>query len=83
MSTTFNAAVRPSNAAGALATAGAAVKRWWGALIAWRIEEVAITQLKSMSDRELKDIGLTRSQIEAAVRGIVDLERDRTMIKYI
>jgi uncharacterized protein YjiS (DUF1127 family) len=36
---------------------------------------VAIARLDSMSDRQLKDIGITRSQIEFAVRG--DVERDR------
>jgi len=34
-----------------------------------RIQRAAIIQLHAMSDRELKDIGLTRSQIEWAVRG--------------
>ena len=47
----------------------AIVKRWWVAYITWRIEQAAITHLYSMSDRELKDIGLTRSQIPRAVRG--------------
>ena len=45
-----------------------ACKRMWSAYLAWRIEQVAIGQLRSMSDRELKDIGLQRSQIEFAVR---------------
>jgi len=34
-----------------------------------RIERVAMLQLEAMSDRQLEDIGLTRSQIEWAVRG--------------
>jgi uncharacterized protein YjiS (DUF1127 family) len=34
-----------------------------------RIEQTAMAQLRSMSDRELKDIGLTRFQIEGAVTG--------------
>jgi uncharacterized protein YjiS (DUF1127 family) len=37
-----------------------------------RIERVAIIQLHAMSDRELRDIGLTRSQIEWAVKGECD-----------
>jgi uncharacterized protein YjiS (DUF1127 family) len=45
-----------------------ALKRMWAAFIAWRIEQVAVGQLRAMSDRELKDIGLQRSQIEFAVR---------------
>ncbi len=70
MSTISKATARNTNAASEfLATAGAAVMRWWGAYIAWRMEEAAIAHLKSMSDRELKDIGLSRSQIEPSVRG--------------
>jgi len=34
-----------------------------------RIQRAAIMQLLAMSDRELRDIGLARSQIEWAVRG--------------
>jgi uncharacterized protein YjiS (DUF1127 family) len=35
----------------------------------WRIERAAVDQLAAMSDRQLKDIGLTRSEIVAAARG--------------
>jgi uncharacterized protein YjiS (DUF1127 family) len=81
MSAISSAAARHSNAAnGPLAMARAAVKRWWGAYIAWRVQEAAIAQLISMSDRDLKDIGLPRSQIEATVRGNINLERDRRTI---
>ena len=47
----------------------ATLKRWWVAYLTWRIEQAAITQLGSMSDRVLKDIGLTRSGIPSAVMG--------------
>jgi uncharacterized protein YjiS (DUF1127 family) len=47
----------------------ATLKRWWVAYITWRIEQAAIALLWSMSDRELKDIGLTRSEITSAVSG--------------
>lgn len=47
----------------------AALKRWWIAYMARRIEAAAIGRLRSMSDRELKDIGLVRSNIVPAVRG--------------
>jgi uncharacterized protein YjiS (DUF1127 family) len=40
---------------------------------------MAIAQLGHMSDRELKDVGLNRSQIEAGVRG--DLARDPTLVR--
>ena len=56
---------------------GAVLKRWW---LAWRLENLAILQLQAMSDRQLKDIGIPRSQIEFAVRG--DLERDRAFNRY-
>ena len=45
------------------------VLRWWVAYMTWRIEQAAIAQLWSMSDRQLKDIGLTCSEITGAVRG--------------
>ena len=35
----------------------------------WRSGARAETELSSLSDRELKDIGLTRSEIPSAVRG--------------
>ena len=83
MSTLSNTATRRIDAAGGLiAPAAAAVKRWWGTYTAWRLEEAAIVQLQSMSDCELKDNGLARSQIEAAVRGGPDRERDHRMIAH-
>jgi uncharacterized protein YjiS (DUF1127 family) len=54
------------SSAGGLA---ATLKRWWVAYISWRIEQAAIGLLWSMSDRELKDMGLTRSEIMVAVKG--------------
>jgi uncharacterized protein YjiS (DUF1127 family) len=47
----------------------ATVERWLVAYMTWRTEQAAIAHLWSMSDRELKDIGLTRSEITGAVRG--------------
>jgi len=49
--------------------AGSTVKRWWAAYINWRLEQMAINRLRSMSDRELKDIGVYRASIDFAVRG--------------
>jgi uncharacterized protein YjiS (DUF1127 family) len=46
-----------------------AAKRAWVAYMTWRIERVAIEQLSALSERQLKDIGLTRSEIAAAARG--------------
>jgi uncharacterized protein YjiS (DUF1127 family) len=46
----------------------AVLKRWWSAYMIRRMETAAIERLRSMSDRELKDIGLTRAGIVPAVR---------------
>lgn len=40
----------------------------WSAFLTWRLERSAINQLNSLSDRQLKDIGLDRSEIMGAVR---------------
>ena len=47
----------------------ASAKAWWMAYLIWRIERVALLQLEAMSDRELEDIGVTRSRTERAVKG--------------
>ena len=60
---------RPRAQASGLA---ATVKSWWIAYLTRRVEKVAIMQLHAMSERDLKDIGLTRSQIEQAVKGEFD-----------
>jgi uncharacterized protein YjiS (DUF1127 family) len=48
-----------------------ALKRCWLAYMDWRLQQLAISRLRRMSNRELRDIGLIRSQIERAVRGSV------------
>ena len=45
------------------------LKRWCVAYITWRMENIASAQLRAMSDRELEDIGITRSDIARAVTG--------------
>jgi uncharacterized protein YjiS (DUF1127 family) len=45
----------------------ATLERWLIAYMTWRLEQAAIAQLSAMSDRQLKDIGLTRSEIPNAV----------------
>lgn len=59
--------------------AGRSLGRLWRIYMDWRRQRKAIAQLGLMSDRELKDIGLIRDQIEAGVRG--DLERDSTLVR--
>ena len=56
-----------------------ALKRWWVAYITWRLEQVVVDQLWPMSNRYLKDIGLTRSEITTAVKG--DTTRNRYAIE--
>ena len=46
-----------------------------GGYTSWRLHKAAIAQLRSMSDRQLADIGVSRSEIEHAVRG----KRDRAV----
>ena len=54
----------------------ATLQRWWLAYRNWRIERAAVTRLLAMSDHELKDIGIGRSEVEAAV-SIKHQQRDR------
>jgi uncharacterized protein YjiS (DUF1127 family) len=44
------------------------LRRWLMDYRAWRNEQAAIARLRSMSDRELKDIGVTSTDIAGAVR---------------
>ena len=76
---TIKATRRDIAGTGIGAAVGRAVRRWWLAHLARRMERAAMMQLKSMSDRELEDIGIHRSQIEFAVRG--DFERDRALAR--
>jgi uncharacterized protein YjiS (DUF1127 family) len=57
-----------------------ALKRWQSAFKAWSRERAAINALGALSDRQLKDIGLDRSEITRAVRDRV-LPR-RTFSRY-
>jgi uncharacterized protein YjiS (DUF1127 family) len=59
----------------------AVVKRWWAACKRRRMERLAIERLMTMSDHQLKDIGVARSQIEFAVRGTT--ERDGVIIRIL
>jgi uncharacterized protein YjiS (DUF1127 family) len=42
---------------------------WLDRFRAWRAARVAEAELSALSDRDLKDIGLTRYDIRTAVRG--------------
>ena len=53
-------------------------KRWRAAYTAWHRERRAIAELLSMSDRDLRDIGINRCEIPHAVLG--DTARERTSV---
>ncbi len=58
----------------------AALKRWFAAYRALRIRRAATAALFAMNDRDLKDIGITRGEIERAVRG--EVTRERVLRRY-
>ena len=49
--------------------------RYMNYLATWRSHRLAIKQLKQLTDKELKDIGISRSNIDR----MVWLEEDKTM----
>lgn len=64
-STTEHAAADDS---GIVTTILAALKRCWVAYMTWRIEQSAAALLRSMSEHDLNDLGISRSGIEDAVK---------------
>jgi uncharacterized protein YjiS (DUF1127 family) len=70
MSTVSSTTTYRGNACRILQRLANTLKRWCAAYIAWRMENIAIAQLRAMSDRELEDIGLTRRDIVRAVTGV-------------
>lgn len=51
------------------------VVRYWNYLKTWRAHRDAIKQLNRLTDKQLKDIGINRSDIDR----LVWLEEDKTM----
>jgi uncharacterized protein YjiS (DUF1127 family) len=43
----------------------------WDAIVGYFVRRAAIAALRELDDRALRDIGLARTQIEAAVHGLV------------
>jgi uncharacterized protein YjiS (DUF1127 family) len=82
MSTTMSASAPTQGLRNHLWAAGptAILSRWWRSYLRRRVERAAASQLWSTSDRELKDIGLTRSQVMGVVTGVA--ARDRTVRRY-
>jgi len=72
MSTTFSTLVRP-----AVAKRPATVSRIclaaWDAMSGYVVRRSAIATLRELDDSALRDIGIARSQIEAAVQGLINL----------
>ena len=48
---------------------------------AWRLRRETRNQLSRLNDWTLRDIGLTRADIERHPQGIID-ERERVLLKY-
>ena len=46
--------------------------RWVNGVVVFWARREAIKTLRQMDDRALRDIGIVRSQIEAAVHGVAD-----------
>jgi uncharacterized protein YjiS (DUF1127 family) len=51
---------------------GRLLRGWANDFVAYFVRREAIRALREMDDRELRDIGIERSRIESAVRGVVD-----------
>ncbi len=72
MSATLSTIFRP----GAMTRPGGFIRllrTWAGDIRHYFVRRAAVRSLREYSDRELRDIGLTRSQIEAAVHGFMPL----------
>jgi uncharacterized protein YjiS (DUF1127 family) len=60
------------------------LKRYWRAFAEWRQRHSSRTALHDLSDRELKDIGVTRDEIDhIAPHGAIDALRDGTTHLWI
>ena len=73
MTTTFSPAAQTaiSGSSGGLARR---IEGWAYALVTYWDRRVAIKTLRGLDDRALRDIGIVRSQIEAAVDGALNPE---------
>jgi uncharacterized protein YjiS (DUF1127 family) len=67
MSATFSTIPYPARAK----TFDAYLWTCWKRIARYFAHRAAITSLRELDDRSLRDIGLTRSQIEAAVHGFI------------
>jgi uncharacterized protein YjiS (DUF1127 family) len=74
MSATFSTIVRPAvtNRHGAFSLL---LSAFCNGIAGYFVRRAAIKSLRELDDRALRDIGIERSQIEAAVSGLVTLSR--------
>ncbi len=72
MSATLVTIARPA-AAKRPATVSRICVACWDAVAGYVVRRTAIATLRELDDRALQDIGIARSQIEAAVQGLVPL----------
>ena len=70
MSATLSTIVRPAETA----SSGARLRilsACWQGIVRYFVRRAAIASLRELDDHALRDIGLARTQIEAAVRGFM------------
>jgi uncharacterized protein YjiS (DUF1127 family) len=51
----------------------------WDAVAGYFVRRSAVATLRTLDDRALADIGISRSQIEAAVQGVIPLPEQARM----
>ena len=71
MSTLSLPSARHAKVVGLTATALASLIALWEAYMAWRLRTAAKIALHELDDRTLRDIGLHRSEIDAAINSFV------------
>jgi uncharacterized protein YjiS (DUF1127 family) len=76
MSATLVTIARPA-AAKRPATVSRICVACWDAVAGYFVRRTAIATLRELDDRALQDIGIARSQIEAAVQGLIALPEQR------
>jgi uncharacterized protein YjiS (DUF1127 family) len=71
MSATFSTIVRPAVGTRPGGPVRRLLRSWARDIPRYFVRRAEIRRVSELSDRELRDIGLTRSQIEAAVHGFM------------
>ena len=70
MSSTATQTASPVAGSGFVRLLGSMLRTWANNLATYWVRRQAIKTLRQLDDRELRDIGLPRSYIEAAVNGV-------------